>query len=286
MNILYDDEKLKELLLDFYNATGVSISLIKDDFSYVDGITSVVSVSRNTSTKYCDVFKTMKKARQCCIKCDCDILERCRISRNIEVHTCHAGLVDIGIPIMHGTKVLCYIIMGQMKKDADFEVVRKHLNDLGCDLDEMRKYYEELPLYDEEKIKSVANLAVMLTKHIMFEKMLKLEYNANIEKAVTYIDENLNSDISVEKLSKEISVSKTVLYENFRKIFDCTINEYVVNKRIEKSIEYLLNTEMSMDEIAQAVGFKSAAYYSLVFKKKKGTSPLKFKNNYKKREGR
>ena len=70
--------------------------------------------------------------------------------------------------------------------------------------------------------------------------------------------------------------SKTVLYENFRNIFDCTINEYIANKKMEKSVEHLLNTEMSMDEIAQSVGFNSATYYSLVFKKKNGTSPVKF----------
>ena len=95
-----------------------------------------------------------------------------------------------------------------MKEDADFKAVREHLNDLGCELDAIKKYYEELPLYDEEEIKSVANLAGMLTKNIMFERMLKFEYNANSEKAVSYIEENLESTITVETLSKNICVQR------------------------------------------------------------------------------
>ena len=45
----------------------------------------------------------------------------------------------------------------------------------------------------------------------------------------------------------------------------------------EKSIEYLTKTDLSMDEISLKVGFSSASYYSKIFKKLKGISPLKYK---------
>lgn len=39
----------------------------------------------------------------------------------------------------------------------------------------------------------------------------------------------------------------------------------------------MLREDVSMEEIAQKVGFSGAAYYGAVFKKKKGMSPLKYK---------
>ncbi len=276
MGILYDSEKIKTALRDFYNATGVNICLIKEGFSEVTGISSIVSLPSGTATGYCEKVKENEKTRRGCVASDCNILKKCKQSKKMEMHICHAGLVDIAIPVMYGTKVLCYIIMGQMKKEADFETVKKNLRGVK-NIDELRRFYDELPLYDEEKIESIANLAVMLAKHLLYENMLKLGYNKNVENAIDYIDENLTSAITIDSLSKKTGVSKNVLYENFRSIFNCTINEYINDKRIEKSIHYLANSDMSMDEIAQKVGFNSAAYYSHVFKKKKGCSPIQFK---------
>lgn len=277
MGILYDSEKIKAALRDFYNATGVNICLIKAGFSEFSGISSIVALPSGTATGYCEKVKENEKAKRGCIASDCNILKKCTQSKKMEMHVCHAGLVDIAIPVMYGTRVLCYIIMGQMKKDADFESVKKNLYGVE-NLDELRRLYDELPLYDEEKIESIANLAVILAKHLLYENMLKLGYNKSIEKAIDYINENLTSEITIESLSKETGVSKNVLYENFRNIFNCTVNEYINNKRIERSIPYLMNSDISMDEIAQKVGFSSASYYSHVFKKKKGCSPVKFKN--------
>ncbi len=276
MSLLYETEKVREALQAFTNATGVNIALIQENFS-TQGVTLLVTTEEGQSPVYCETLKAMEHAKACCIRCDCEILEQCRKSGKMEMHVCHAGLVDVAVPVLYGEKVLCYILLGQMKQTKDFSAVREHIADLGADVRQMEIAYDKLPLYDEEKIGSVAHLAVMLAKYIMFENILVMGVSRNIEKAVTYIDEHISETITIEQLSKAIGVSKSALYSDFHNIFDCTVQEYISEKRIEKSLEYLLYDDLSMEEIAQKVGFSGAAYYGAVFKKKKGMSPLKFK---------
>ena len=109
--------------------------------------------------------------------------------------------------------------------------------------------------------------------HILLENMLKPKLDENIQKVINYIEENLNSDLSVKSISKNVNISKSVLYKKFHSHFSCTPAYFINIKRVEKSTEYLLKTDMSIEEM----GFASASYYSRIFKKIKGVSPLKFK---------
>lgn len=56
-------------------------------------------------------------------------------------------------------------------------------------------------------------------------------------------------------------------------------NEYVNKLRIEKSMELLRNTEMSITEIAERMGFSSSRYFSTAFKKYTGITPTQFKES-------
>ena len=94
---------------------------------------------------------------------------------------------------------------------------------------------------------------------------------------MTFIHENLESDLSIHTISQSIHVSKSVLYKKFHACFHCTVSEYINSKRVEKSIELLIKTDLSIEEIAQKVGFSSTSYYTKTFKKLKEIPPLKYK---------
>ena len=99
----------------------------------------------------------------------------------------------------------------------------------------------------------------------------------NVQRTASYIEENLDSKLTIKSISRQVNISKTVLYSKFHTYFGCTISEFINIRRIEKSIEFLTKTDLSMDEISLKVGFSSASYYSKIFKKLKGISPLKYK---------
>ena len=193
------------------------------------------------------------------------------------MHVCHAGLVDLAIPIIYEEKILAYIILGQLKKAEQFSDVSALIEALSIDFTEMEACYSNLTVYNETRLKSVASIASMLAKYILLEHLLKPNYNSTVERAVTYINAHLDQPLSIRKISSSINVSKSVLYKNFHQSFGCTVNEYINARRIDRAADLLRTSALSVEEISQRVGFSGSAYFSKIFKAQKGISPLKFR---------
>jgi AraC-like DNA-binding protein len=104
-----------------------------------------------------------------------------------------------------------------------------------------------------------------------------------LETAVNFINEHLSESLSVDYISKETHISKSSLYNIFHIHYGVTISEYVNKARIEHSKELMMNSDLSMENIAYASGFSSLAYFSRVFKAEEKISPTKYKQNLKKR---
>jgi AraC-like DNA-binding protein len=65
----------------------------------------------------------------------------------------------------------------------------------------------------------------------------------------------------------------------FRKYLSQTPNEYLTEYRLNKSAEYLRNTDMTATEIAFTVGLCGGSYFSEIFRKWSGVTPMEYKNN-------
>ncbi len=270
MQIIYNVEKIKSTLQHFYNATGVNVNLLKADFS------PAIPNSR-AHNSYCRSVQMSEVGRHRCRLSDTELLEKCKKTKGLEMRICHAGLIDIAVPVLFENEIVGYIILGQLKKDADFDSVKRGLDGVCTNLTEMERYYSQLGFYNGERIESVACIASMLARYILLENMLMPSYNEGVEKAVAFIRANIDRRLTVQDISRGINVSKSVLYKNFHACFDCTVSEYVGAERVEFSLDLLSKSSLSIEEIARRTGFSDASYYSRVFKKHKGMSPMKFR---------
>ena len=86
-----------------------------------------------------------------------------------------------------------------------------------------------------------------------------------------------DSDFHVEDMSKELGMSRVQVYRKVKSLLGHSVNDYVVSVRLKKAKHLLLNTDKTMSEIAEEVGFSSPTYFSTAFKSKFGFSPRDFK---------
>lgn len=94
------------------------------------------------------------------------------------------------------------------------------------------------------------------------------------------IMENMdNEGLNIEFLCQNMGVSRASLYNRLKSLTSMGANEYVNKLRIEKSMELLRNTEMSITEVAERMGFSSSRYFSTAFKKYTGITPTQFKES-------
>ncbi len=102
----------------------------------------------------------------------------------------------------------------------------------------------------------------------------------DMEKVTQYIQQNYASPISLEELAKVAIVSKSTLIQAFKLAFDTTPIKYINRIRLEKAKALLLNTDSSISEISEMVGFQSLHYFSRYFKSNEELSPVEYRQRY------
>ncbi|MEE9364410.1 MAG: AraC family transcriptional regulator, partial [Cellulophaga sp.] len=91
----------------------------------------------------------------------------------------------------------------------------------------------------------------------------------------SYIDNNYDNDVNLDLLSHFRFVSKYHMLRLFKRHYGLTPRQYLIDKRIEKYKEQLING-MSVTQTCFAVGFESLGSFSTLFKIKTGKSPTEF----------
>jgi two-component system response regulator YesN len=98
-----------------------------------------------------------------------------------------------------------------------------------------------------------------------------------VEKAVYYIHQHYDKDITLKEISEYVQLSPNYLSLLFKKSMGRNLTEYLTDYRMEKAKDLLLNTTLKTYEIAENVGVTDSAYFSRIFKKIAGISPLEFR---------
>jgi AraC-like DNA-binding protein len=90
---------------------------------------------------------------------------------------------------------------------------------------------------------------------------------------------NIDQDIDMEKLAKELGVSYAWFRKAFKAYTGIAPNQYLIQLKIEKAKMLLSSHSKSIKEIAFSLNFKSAFYFSKLFKEKVGMPPVLYRNN-------
>ena len=228
MTAEFDTKKISAMLQDFYNATGIDMDLLKADFTPASG-------HRLRNNRYCSLVQSTAAGHLACRESDAQLLQQCAATGQTQTHICHAGLVDVAIPIVYDDSVLGYIIFGRMKPNRDFSALESYIARLGVGIPEAEKAYDQIPFFDEEKIRSLSNIATLMVKYILLEKMLTPKTTGSIEAAVAYIRENLHRELSIQDICRSTNLSKTMLYDIFHRRFHCTVSGYINAQRVPRS---------------------------------------------------
>ncbi|KNF07120.1 AraC family transcriptional regulator [Gottschalkia purinilytica] len=106
-----------------------------------------------------------------------------------------------------------------------------------------------------------------------------MPYSLYVKKALDYIDARHSEPITLEDISKYLNINKcyfcSILKKETGKTFSQTLNEI----RVYHSKRLLLETNLSILDIALSVGFNNQNYYSIVFKKLTNKTPVEFRNS-------
>ena len=95
----------------------------------------------------------------------------------------------------------------------------------------------------------------------------------------TYIYDNYNKKLSLDDMALRFHISKSYLSKKFKRVTGFGFKEYIVNIRIKNACRMLLETDMSITDIAFECGFNDSNYFGDAFRHVKGVSPNKYRKN-------
>jgi len=134
----------------------------------------------------------------------------------------------------------------------------------------------ELSLRGEHRLKQYSLFYDILSL-VSPEEMPKSDI---LEPALRYISENLQrTDLSNTDLARQLGISEVYLRKLFAAHCGKSPKQYILDARIQKAKELLLDTRCSVTAISELCGFASLYHFCRVFKQRTGFSPTQFSNN-------
>ena len=111
--------------------------------------------------------------------------------------------------------------------------------------------------------------------------------NTLLQKLGDLLDDYFNQEISVNQgvptvqyLAERVNLSPSYLSDMLRSLIGQNAQQYVHDKLIEKAKEQLSTTNLSVSEVAYALGFEHSQSFSKLFKTKTNLSPLAFRRSF------
>lgn len=128
------------------------------------------------------------------------------------------------------------------------------------------------PYYQYLVMMYYAELLILVYRY-MDETYLPICTNELLKKAIGYIRMNSHLDININSVASQIGISDRYLRNLFSQYLNLSPLDYLNQIRINKAVELLRNTEMSVKEVCFQCGFQSPQYFSRIFKQQIGISP-------------
>jgi DNA-binding response OmpR family regulator len=143
-----------------------------------------------------------------------------------------------------------------IEKPFSPEHLQVQVANLLANRNKIKDYFAKFPLVH---IKSIAHLK---TDKIFLEKLNEVIFN-NLE----------DEDLDVEKLAREMNMSKPNLYRKIKSISDLTANELINLTRLKKAAQLLAEGDLKIYEISNIVGYSSQTNFGRNFLKQFGMTP-------------
>ena len=92
-----------------------------------------------------------------------------------------------------------------------------------------------------------------------------------------FIKENIKTELELEKVASNFGLSVYYFSRTFKEVTGTNFSDYINKCRIDIAKELLSNGEMNVKEVCYKVGYNDPNYFSKVFKKYEGVSPVNYK---------
>lgn len=134
---------------------------------------------------------------------------------------------------------------------------------------------------DSNRYEATGLLVVFLHRLLDYDKQIQFKLTPDIAKAVDYIFNNINEEISLDDLANQSGLSISRFKQKFKNEMGVTPREFINFRKVEIAKTMLLNKQ-SITSIAMELGFSTSNYFAVVFKRFTTYSPSEYMKKHNK----
>jgi AraC-like DNA-binding protein len=132
-------------------------------------------------------------------------------------------------------------------------------------------------------LQSKVLLYELISKIFTFSEMyLGFEPKDPIDEVLGYIHEHLNDNLSIAEIADKYQWSAKHFHYIFQKKVGISPKKYIMDTQIKRAKELLLESNLTIAEIANRIGYEDALHFSKIFKRNSGISPSVFRKQFEK----
>lgn len=131
--------------------------------------------------------------------------------------------------------------------------------------------------YDYQVVLLYIELQILIYRYVK-KSILAECTNETLRKATDYISQNYSTNISVDEVALHVGVSSRYLRTLFSRNLHLSPIDYLNLYRVNKAVELLKQTGLSVKEVSFQCGFRSPQYFSRIFKRYMGVTPCRMEN--------
>jgi len=202
---------------------------------------------------------------------------------------CHAGLIDMAIPIFAGERHIATITCGQLlpspPSESGLKEFIKRNRYLRLPVQTVRDAFFQAPYMPEEQIDAIQRLLRIFAEQVCNadQRLHELAVTSRPDEvalAKQYIRDHFHETISLDVVADAVGLSPVYLSKRFPKVVGKGFTEYVQTMRVAHAKDLLACSKESITQVALACGFGSLSQFSRVFRKFTKCSPSGYRHKH------
>ncbi|MCM1114474.1 MAG: AraC family transcriptional regulator [Clostridium sp.] len=151
-----------------------------------------------------------------------------------------------------------------------------------CHLEKNFQHIFDIAFNSDDMQKAQTLLSIEVFKLFNYVRDRRIIENENFaDRIKKNIENHLDEKFNLNNLCKSMNYSKNHIINIFSQSFGITPYQYYIDCKMSIAKDYLMNTNMTINEISNALSYSDQQYFSYCFKRETGFSPSEYRNNTK-----
>lgn len=279
MTPIFDLDKLRKLLHDFYTLAKIRITVFDEELHELVAYPEEIPA-------FCQLIRSSSKGFDACAGCDRAAAAKAAQTRDTYIYTCHAGLTEAVTPLFIGEVLIGYLFFGHIfsytSSDVGRFMIQDRCRELPVDVNALLQSCEKLPQFSREYIESATQIFHAVASYLILEQMAVLHEDRLTVQLKAYITAHYTDTekVTASVLCRELGIGKTQLYQLSNQVYHRGISQQIRKMRMDLAKTMLAeDPRVSISEVASACGFSDYNYFISVFSREVGCSPGSYRRS-------